>query len=312
MSIIQLQIGQTGVVGNIPQWVYINTNDTIATVTTTGYLSGAAHQYVDMLSPNMMALVSTLTSKNIGVQPVLYLLQVQNNNGVWSLSAPSVDVPVPFIVEGNIQAGSSGVAGDFISFPATASKGSFIFKAVENTGNTNTTLSNDAMAQASVINIPDPANAIGQLLIGATATPFINGNFPVNSGTAGLMVDSGVPAAQLMKLNAVNALSGTGQIILVKANGMEATNAVTASGNAGVITTSSLTTAGGSSYAITWTNTLITTTSVINLTIMGGTNTTENITLKAISGSGTSTLTIYNNNTVTALNGTILIGYTVF
>lgn len=312
MSIISIQISQTGVVGPIPQWVYIETNDTYATVTTAGYLSGAAHSFVDAFRPNMMALVSTKTSQNIGVQPVLYLLQLQNNNGVWSLVAPAVDVPVPFIVPGNIQAGLSGTAGDFISFPATANKGSFIFKAVANTGNTNTTLSNDAMGQASTINIPDPANAIGQILIGATATPFVNGNFPVNSGTAGLMVDSGIAAAQLMRLNAVNTLSGTGQIILVKANGTEAANAVTASGNSGVITTSALTTAGGASYAITWTNTLIATTSVIGLTIMGGTNTTENITLKATAGSGTSTLTIYNNTAATALNGTILIGYTVF
>lgn len=104
--------------------------------------------------------------------------------------------------------------------------------------------------------------------------------------------------------------SGT-QVILAKANGTEAANAVTASGNAGVITTSSLSTAGGSSYAITWTNTKISSSSVINLTIMGGTNTTENITLKATAGSGTSTLTIYNNTAATALNGTILIGYTV-
>lgn len=115
----------------------------------------------------------------------------------------------------------------------------------------------------------------------------------------------------VMQTNAVNTMTAPGQIILAKANGTEASNAVTASGNAGVITTSSLTTAGGSSYAITWTNTLITSTSVILLTIMGGTNTTENITLKATAGSGTSTLTIYNNTAATALNGTILIGYTV-
>lgn len=312
MTIKSIQVSQAGVVGPLPQWVYIETNDTYATVTTAGYLSGAAHSFVDAFRTNMMALVSTKTSQNIGVQPVLYLLQLQNNNGVWSLVAPAVDVPVPFIVPGNIQAGLSGTAGDFISFPATASTGSFIFKAVSNSGNTNTTLSNDAMGQASVINIPDPANAIGQLLIGATATPFVNGNFPKNSGTAGLMVDSGIAVVELMQLNAVNTLTGTGQIILVKANGTEAANAVTASGNSGVITTSSLTTAGGSSYAITWTNTLITATSVIGLTIMGGTNTTENITLKATAGSGTSTLTIYNNTTATALNGTILIGYTVF
>lgn len=96
-----------------------------------------------------------------------------------------------------------------------------------------------------------------------------------------------------------------------KANGTEDANAVTASGTAGIITTSALTTSGAASYAITWTNTFITTSSIIQLTIMGGTNTTQNITLVADAGSGTSTLTIYNNTAATALNGTILIGYMV-
>jgi hypothetical protein len=104
----------------------------------------------------------------------------------------------------------------------------------------------------------------------------------------------------------------TGNVLVSSgANGTEAANAVTASGTSGVITTSSLTTAGGANYAITWTNTFIASTSVILLTLMGGTNTTNNITLKAVAGSGSSTLTIYNDTAATALNGTILIGYHV-
>ena len=311
MSIKYIQVGQTGVSNNTPSWVYIETNDTIATVTTAGYLNGVASEYVNTLKDNMMALVSTKTSPGLGTRPVLYLLQLKVSAGVWSLSAPATDVPVPFIVQGNIQVGSNGIQGFFISYPATANKGSFVFEAVANTGNTVTTFSNDAMGQATTISIPDPANAAGQVLVGATATPFTTGNFPVNSGTAGLMVDSGFLATNIVRKDAANVFTGSGQITLAKANGTEAANAVTASGNAGVITTSSLSTAGGASYAITWTNTLITSSSVVLLTLMGGTNTTNNITIKATAGSGTSTLTIYNNTAATALNGTILIGYSV-
>jgi hypothetical protein len=131
--------------------------------------------------------------------------------------------------------------------------------------------------------------------------------------SAGNWIANLVPAStNLMLLNAANALTGSGSISLVKGTGTEASNAVTVNNQAGVITTSSLTTAGGSSYAITFTNSFITSSSVVLLTIMGGTNTTENITLKATSGSGTSTLTIYNNTAATALNGTILIGFSVF
>jgi hypothetical protein len=75
---------------------------------------------------------------------------------------------------GNLVAGSSGHAGTVTSFPATASKGSLILAAVNNTGNTNTTISNAAMGQASVVSIPDPGAATANFLLdtgtGATAT----------------------------------------------------------------------------------------------------------------------------------------------
>ena len=95
-----------------------------------------------------------------------------------------------------------------------------------------------------------------------------------------------------------------------KANGTEGANAVTASGTTGVITTSALTTGAGASYAITWTNTFITTSSTIILSLMGGTNTKDTLQIKATAGAGTSTLTITNNNAA-ALDGTVIIGYVV-
>ncbi len=234
-----------------------------------------------------------------------YIAHFTDTNGTISSASGNVIQP------GNISAGLSGTAGTLSSFSSTALRGSFIFQATANTGNTNTTLTNAAMGQTSTVTIPDPANAASRLLIAATATPFVSGNFPVASGTGGLMVDSGVAATTLMRTNTVNTMTGVGQIILVKANGTEAANAVTASGNAGFITTSSLSTAAGASYVITWTNTLITATSVIGLLMQGGTNTVHNVTFSCVPGAGTATLTIYNNDPTNPLNGTILIGYTV-
>lgn len=97
---------------------------------------------------------------------------------------------------------------------------------------------------------------------------------------------------------------------IAKANATEAANAVTASASAGVITTSALTTEAGSSYAITWTNTKIATTSVIQLTLAGGTN-TKMVAFKVVAGSGTATLTIYNLDLLAALDGTVKINYLV-
>lgn len=322
--------------GDYPNLKFAVFSDNLTTVTTAGYLNQASYTGAIPLSNAdvIMGLYSfsqqtqsgtfgiftvniatstgqiTLTSWSNPGDAVLpttanYLAHFTNTTGTISSAAGNVTQP------GNITAGvsSTGIAGTLASTPGTASKGQLILAAVANTGNTNTTISNVAMGQASVISIPDPAAATADFVVAPAA--LVNNNLVKASGTAGLVADAGIAASAVMQTTAVNTMSGAGQIILAKANGTEAANAVTASGNAGVITTSSLTTAGGANYAITWTNTLITSTSVILLTIMGGTNTTENITLKATAGSGTSTLTIYNNTAATALNGTILIGYTV-
>lgn len=300
MPIQAINLNNAGQGGVLPQIVYIETNDTLATVLTAGYLNHVVAEGLPITS-STMALVATKASVNASQYSTQWL-QVTLSGGNWSLAAPSgsVTVTLPTIANhmatysntagnlsedaataingGNLQAGLSGTAGYLASFPATASQGSLRVTAVANTGNTVTTVSNAAMGQASVVSIPDP---------GAATASFV-----LNTGTTTMAAGS--------------------KLVLAKANGTEAANAVTASGNAGVITTSSLTTAGGASYAITWTNTLITTSSVVLLSIQGGTNTTEQITLKVVPGTGSATLTIYNTTAATALNGTIFIGYAVF
>lgn len=98
---------------------------------------------------------------------------------------------------GNVVAGASGAAGTFISFPATAANGSLILAAVNAGGAFNTSISNGTMGQSSVYTIPDVVNAVGRFLVGATATPFVSGEFPVASGTDGLMVSSGLAASNI-------------------------------------------------------------------------------------------------------------------
>ena len=198
-----------------PQIPRIVTTSTLAQVTTAGWLNssisegfvfpadsklliahdqGAAAASTDFFNISVSAGIYTLSLTDSAV----ILPTIANHLAVFKDAAGTLTEDVATAIQGgNLQAGLSGTAGTVASFPATAAKGSFVLKAVANTGNTLTTLSNDAMGQASVINIPDPGNAIGQLLIGATATPLVSGNFPQNSGTAGLVVDSGVSVASI-------------------------------------------------------------------------------------------------------------------
>ena len=272
-TIYQLPIQQPGMVGVFPNQKFAVFGDNLATITTAGYLNAVS-----------------LESNPVAATDILQVLYNYNNVtkvGTYGVFAVSIS--------------NSGV----ITLVATVSPGDVLLPVVSG---------DFAVFNGTTGQIKDsgylPSNAAKTNVVMLSAAPTV-GHLASFVDVAGTVQDAGIASTVVMLNNAANVLTGAGQIILAKANGTEAGNAVTASGNAGVITTSSLSTAGGASYAITWTNTLITTSSVILLTIMGGTNTTENITLKATSGSGTSTLTIYNNTAATALNGTLIIGYSV-
>lgn len=105
---------------------------------------------------------------------------------------------------------------------------------------------------------------------------------------------------------------GTGaSILLDKLTGTESSHAVTINAQSGVITTTSLTTAQYATETITLTNSEISATSVVLVSICGGSNTTPGITVSATAGSGTSTIVLTNLNS-SALNGTVFISFAVF
>lgn len=70
---------------------------------------------------------------------------------------------------GNITSGSSGDAGTFISFPATAANGTLILAAANAGGAFNTTISNGTMAQSTVYTIADIGAATGGIPVATGA-----------------------------------------------------------------------------------------------------------------------------------------------
>lgn len=159
-----------------------------------------------------------------------------------------------------------------------------------------------------VWSLSEPAEVVNGLTFTGTLTA---GNLISTSNASGIVQDSGVVATNVMHVNGINTMLAGSKILLDKGTGTEAANAVTINKQGGVITTSSLTTAGGSAYAITFTNSVIATTSTVNVFVMGGTNTTP-VCVKATAGSSTSTITISNPTAATALNGTVLLGFEIW
>jgi len=101
---------------------------------------------------------------------------------------------------GNITSGSSGDAGTFISFPATGANGTLILAATNAGGAFNTTISNAAsVGQSQVISVPDVGAATGKFIVNTAA--LVSGNYLVNSGTGGVVIDSGVPAGKFAQVS---------------------------------------------------------------------------------------------------------------
>lgn len=88
MPIISVTPGQTGLVGVLPSIAYINTSDTLASVTTTGYLNKEVANGLQFSLP-CIAAVSTQSSPTAA--PVVSWFQVAHVAPNWSLVAPSSD-----------------------------------------------------------------------------------------------------------------------------------------------------------------------------------------------------------------------------
>ena len=189
MPILNIQTSQVGLVGTVPYPIYINTNDTYATVLTLGYLN-QARQEGFVFSNQQMALVLTsdqgvvwLTVEIVGTNVSLtgidvpgevVLPTIANHIATYTNTTGTLsEDPATAISGGNIQAGLSGTAGTVASFPSALNSGKLSLSAVTNSsGNFNTTISNAAaVGQSQVISIPDS---------GVASTSFILSN---NGGT---------------------------------------------------------------------------------------------------------------------------------
>lgn len=216
MAILQATSSVTGLSGVVPNLIFINTNDTLATVTTTGYLSKAVNDNLLTVSDNSMAFVNTSDEG-----PVLLAVSITGAvpNLVYSLvTNPSSGGTFG----GNVQAGASGTSGTFISYPGTASTGKLVVAATANSGNTTNTITNAAQAAARTFTIPDPGASANFCM---APSALVSGNAVKASGTSGSLVDAGYA----LKANVTAAYAGGGTSNTYTATGLTASSVVTAS-----------------------------------------------------------------------------------
>lgn len=86
MAIISVTPGQVGLVGVLPSIAYIQTTDTVATVTTTGYLNKEVASGIQFSLPCIAAVTTKATPTSV---PQVGWYEVQHVGSDWSLDAGS-------------------------------------------------------------------------------------------------------------------------------------------------------------------------------------------------------------------------------
>lgn len=224
MAILQCNNSIVGTVGIVPNFVFINTNDTPATVTTAGYLNHVVQEGLLSVSNTDVAFVNTVTA---GVSSVL-LLQV-SITGLAPALVYSLITPVNSggsIFAGNVQAGLNGTAGAFLSFPAALNTGHLTLSATANGGAFNTLITNAALGQTTTFTIPDPGNAAASFLLTRNAgiqtiatggLTLTLGNLQVTAGTivGGTAITAGINNASAGSFVAIPAGNNQGSLRLV-------------------------------------------------------------------------------------------------
>lgn len=108
MPIKNIQAGQTGLVGVLPSIAYIDTDDSIATVTTTGYLN---HEVANGLQFSLPCIAAVITRATPSSAPAVGWYQVVHVGSDWSLTLGSNDAIA--LTNGHILVGNaSGIATD--------------------------------------------------------------------------------------------------------------------------------------------------------------------------------------------------------
>jgi len=143
-------------------------------------------------------------------------------------------------------------------------------------------------------------------------SPSVVNDIPTFSNTTGGLQDSGILISNAVLKNASNQMAAAGNILLDKSTGSVSTGAVTINKQAGVIT-ATVSTAAASTTSITFNNSEIVSTSVILVSLMGGSNTIPGVQLScAYTSAGVATLVVTNNNVAgSSLSGTLIIGFIV-
>lgn len=153
--------------GSLRLTAVANTGDTVTTI------SNAA-----------MGQASVVSIPDPGASTANFLVSALAGAGTQHITTGNLQID-----QGVLTTGSSGHVGGLVTFPPTAAKGALQIVPTDNTGDTLTTITNDAFGQATTLHFPDPGTVNAQIVVAPAA--LVDNNIVKASGTTGKVADAG-------------------------------------------------------------------------------------------------------------------------
>jgi hypothetical protein len=204
-------VGQVGVIPNV---VSLATSDSLATITTAGWIDNKPT--VEKLSQGNFVLVlydytppssfGTFQWFTVSITSGVTTLEEYTSPGnVSVIGTPGVNSIASFATTngditdatstiithlGPISSGAfTGTQGIFIAYTPSNSKGSFQIRGSDNVGNTDTILTNASMGQGTTLTIADPGQSTGVVPVQTGTIP--SGNMIKAGANAGTIINAG-------------------------------------------------------------------------------------------------------------------------
>lgn len=250
MAIISITPTQTGLVGVLPSVAYIQTTDTVSTITTTGYLNKAVAEGNQFSLPCIAAVTTKATPTSV---PQVGWYEVQHVNGDWSLDAGSntgldltnghifvgnaSNIAVDVAMSGDVLISNTGVtsiaSGVIVNADINASAAiAFSKLAALTSGN---------ILVGSAGNVPTSVALSGDATLAASGAMTIANNAIttakiLNSNVTLAKLAAGITPAYIIKLGGKDVSGGGSATVTITATGVVATDlafaAIEASANA--------------------------------------------------------------------------------
>lgn len=211
MPIKQITTQITGMSGINPYFIFIDTDDSIEQIETTGYLNGPSENG-EVFNNEQMALVTSTTgislykvektSTNVSLVPAIDPGNIDfpvfvDRIAKFTDTDGQIGCPVSDVTNlGDIIAGQNGLSGGFTSYPVSEDTGRLILQATPNSDQFDVIITNLSHDQDTIYSIPDCGSNTGNLL-NKSLTNFVNGNLIEALGVDGTTIDSGISVSDI-------------------------------------------------------------------------------------------------------------------